>query len=150
MDMHPAWVWMILAALFIVVEIFTAGFFLLWFGIGAAVAGVLALSGIDTIWQILAFVVVSLLLFFSTRTFVRRFTRPQPAGIGADRYAGKQGVVLEEINALRNSGRVQLGSEEWRAESEVDGDTISAGSLVTVVRLNGTKLVVSREKEERK
>ena len=34
------WVWIIFAALFIVGEIFTAAFFLLWFGVGAAVAGI--------------------------------------------------------------------------------------------------------------
>ena len=39
-----AWmIWMIFAAVFIVGEMFTAGFFLLWFGIGAGVAGLLAL-----------------------------------------------------------------------------------------------------------
>ncbi len=35
--------WMVFAAICIVAEIFTMGFFILWFGIGAAIAGVIAL-----------------------------------------------------------------------------------------------------------
>ena len=46
MELNYWWIWMILAALFVVGEIFTAGFFLLWFGIGAAVSGVIALLGL--------------------------------------------------------------------------------------------------------
>ena len=53
------WIWMIIAALFIIGEIFTAGFFLFCFGIGAAVAGVLALLGVSFGWQLAIFVVVS-------------------------------------------------------------------------------------------
>ena len=38
-------IWFVIAAFFIIAEIFTAGFFLFWFGIGAAVGGLLALFG---------------------------------------------------------------------------------------------------------
>ena len=60
MDTNLWWIWMILAALFIVGEIFTAGFFLLWFGVGAGVAGALALFDLGATWQWAGFVVVSL------------------------------------------------------------------------------------------
>lgn len=46
------YIWMIIASLFVVGEIFTAGFFLLWFGIGAAVAGVLgSIGGIGELFK---------------------------------------------------------------------------------------------------
>ena len=54
---------MAIAALFIIGEIFTQGFFLLWFGIGAAVAGICAILGLGVGWQLGSFVVVSGLLF---------------------------------------------------------------------------------------
>ena len=90
------WIWMIISAFFVVGEIFTQGFFLLWFGVGAAVAGVLALLGVSFGWQLAAFVVVSLALFASSRRFAERFSKKQPPGIGADRFIGKQGIVLED------------------------------------------------------
>jgi membrane protein implicated in regulation of membrane protease activity len=142
------WIWMIIAALFVVGEIFTAGFFLLWFGVGAAVAGVLALLGLSFGWQLAAFAVVSLVLFASSRRLAERFSKKQPPGIGADRFIGKRGIVLEPIDNMKNVGRVRLDKEEWRADSETDA-IIPTGTQVEVVRLDGTHLVVKTiEKED--
>jgi len=98
------WLWMGLAALFLVGEIFTAGFFLLWFSIGAAAAGILAMLGIGESGQLIVFIIVSIILFISGRRFAERVTVKQPPGIGADRFVGGTGVVLEEINPVSNTG----------------------------------------------
>ncbi|RPH99289.1 MAG: NfeD family protein [Calditrichaeota bacterium] len=133
--------WMILAAVFLVAEIFTAGFFLMWFGIGAAVAGLLALFGVGFGWQLAAFIVVSLFLFIMTRQITAKMVQEQPPGIGADRLLDQEVMVIEEINHLENRGRIRLKGEEWRAES-LDHSTIPAGTTVKVVRVSGTRLIV--------
>ena len=140
------WVWMIVAAVFVIGEIFTAGFFLLPFGIGAALAGLVALMGGGMIWQLVVFVVASLILFLVSRRFAERVSKEQPPGIGADRFIGQVCVVLEGINNLSNKGRVRMGKEEWRAES-ADGGDIASGTRVVVVRLSGTHLVVEPAEE---
>ena len=134
-------IWLILAALFIIGEIFTAGFFILWFGIGAAVAALLAFLNVGAGWQLGAFVVVSLTLFLASRKFASRITKEQPPGVGADRFLGQDCIVLEEINAVKISGRVRLKTEEWRAQSE-DGSVIPTEARVKVVRVDGTHLIV--------
>ncbi len=141
------YIWMIIAALFVVGEIFTAGFFLLWVGIGAAVAGVLALLGLGFAWQLGAFVIVSGVLFVVSRRFAEKFSKQQPPGIGADRVIGKEGIVLEEIDNTKNTGRVRLKKEEWRADSDI-GEVIPVGNQVEVIRLDGTHLVVKTKNEE--
>ena len=88
------WIWMIIGAFFVIAEILTAGFFLLWFGVGAGVAGLLALAGLGLGWQLTAFIVISFVLFAVSRRFADRFTKPQPPGIGADRFVGRTGVVV--------------------------------------------------------
>ncbi len=137
---------MAIAAAFVVGEIFTAGFFLLWFGLGAAVAGVLALLGLGFGWQLGAFVVVSGVLFAVSRRFAEKFSRKQPPGIGADRFLGLRGQVLEEVDNFKNIGRVRLQKEEWRAESEA-GEVLPVDTRVEVVRLEGTHLVVKKIEE---
>ncbi len=141
------WIWMIIAAFFVLGEIFTAGFFLLWFGIGAVVAGLLAMFGLSFGWQLGAFVVVSGVLFVVSRRFAERFSKKQPAGIGADRFVGLRGIVLEEIDNDKNTGRVRLKKEEWRADSET-GEIIPAGKKVKVSKMDGTHIVVKTLKEE--
>ncbi len=139
-------IWMAVAAVFIIGEIFTLGFFLLWFGIGAAVAGILAIFGLGGSWQWGAFAVVSGVLFVLSRRFAERFSKKQPPGIGADRFIDKKGVVLEEVDNIKNSGRIRMGKEEWRAESDT-GEVIPVGKMVEVTRVVGTHVVVKTLKE---
>ena len=140
------WIWMAIAAFFIIAEIFTMGFALLWFGIGAAVAGILALLGLGLGWQLASFIVVSGVLFAVSRRFAEKFTKKQPPGVGADRFIQKKGVVIEEIDNLKNTGRVRIGKDEWRADSDTD-EVIPAGKTVQVTRVDGTHLVVKLLKE---
>lgn len=135
------WIWLVLAAIFVVGEIFTAGFFIFWFGIGAALAGILALLGVSVLWQWVSFVIITGILVIVSRRFAERFTKQQPPGIGADRFIGKRGVVLEDINNLENTGRVRIDKDEWRADSETEA-IITKGNKVVVTKVDGTHLVV--------
>jgi membrane protein implicated in regulation of membrane protease activity len=147
MEFEIWWIWMAIAALFIVGEIFTQGFFLLWFGIGAAVAGVCAILGLGVGWQLGAFVIVSGVLFIVSRRFAEKISKQQPPGIGADRFVGLEGVVLEEIDNVKNTGRVRVQKDEWRADSET-GEPIAEGERIMVTRLDGTHMVVKIKEEE--
>jgi membrane protein implicated in regulation of membrane protease activity len=147
MEFQIWWVWMALAALFIVGEIFTQGFFLLWFGIGAAVAGLLAILGLGVGWQLGAFVVVSGVLFVVSRRLAEKISKKQPPGIGADRFVGLEGIVLEKIDNVKNTGRVRVQKDEWRADSET-GELIPEGEKIVVTRLDGTHMVVKIKREE--
>lgn len=142
MEIQAWWVWIGLAALLVIGEIFTAGFYLLWFGIGAGAAGILALAGFGDGWQWASFLVISIGLFAISRKFADKITAEQPPGIGADRFIGKQGVVLESIDKTKNKGRVRIESDEWRAESN-DGEIIPQNAKVEVIRVDGTRLIVN-------
>lgn len=140
------WIWMALAAAFIIGEIFTPGFFLLWFGIGAIVASILAVLGLGMGWQWGAFLIIASVLFVISRRFAERFTKKQPSGIGADRFVGEKGMVLEEIDNIKNTGLVRIRNEDWRADSERE-EIISKGKIVEVVKVVGTHLVVKVVRE---
>ena len=130
-----------LAGVFIVGEILTVGFFLLWFGIGAAVAGLVALFGLGLAWQLLSFAVVTGVLLVYSQKFADRVSHKQPAGIGADRLVAQRCMVVEDIDNLKNTGRVRIEQDEWRAAS-ADDKLIAAGTVVKVVRVKGTQLIV--------
>ena len=138
------WVWLAAAFAFTAGEMATAGtFFLLPFGIGAALATVLAFLGVDLGFQWLAFVLGSGASFALLYPIGRRLDRDEPQdGIGAKRMIGEHGVVLAEIpGGPAELGLVRVGREEWRAQS-VDGSTVPAGATVKVVEITGTRLVV--------
>src|SRR5918996_2869625 len=94
------WVlWAILAAILIVAEIFTSGFVLLWFGVGALAAAFAGLIGIDSlVIQFMIFVVVSIGLTAASRTiFLNYFSREKSEPSlrsGVESMPGKIGTVV--------------------------------------------------------
>jgi membrane protein implicated in regulation of membrane protease activity len=143
MEFELWWIWVIIGVLLIIGEIFTAGFFLIWFGIAAIIAGIIAYFELSVVWQGAAFIVISAILLAGTRRLADKFTKKQPPGIGADRFIGKTGVVLEEIDNDKNTGRIRVEEDQWRADS-LEGDIIAEGSKVQVMKLEGTHMVVKK------
>jgi membrane protein implicated in regulation of membrane protease activity len=135
-----AWNWLILAVLLLALEIVSPGVHFLWFGLAAAVVGVIALAlGISWEWQVLAFVLLSVVVLFS----VRRFVRPDVAlsdlpdlNVRGQQYVGRALVVEQAIENGR--GKVRVGDTLWSAE----GPDTPAGTRVTVTGTRGTVLVV--------
>lgn len=137
------WVWVVVTMVMGIGEIFTAGFFLLPFALGGALAA--AAAWLD--WH----GSVQWLLFFGgtgvAMLFLRRFMgnqdRPDDLPVGANRYLGMTARVIEQIDLVANAGRVRVESDEWRAVSS--SGPIAEGALVTVTALSGTKLMVELE-----
>ncbi len=63
-------VWLILAGIFLIIEIINFGFLIFWFSIGALVAMVSSFFTGNIIVQTTIFLVVSTLLLFLTKPFV--------------------------------------------------------------------------------
>jgi membrane protein implicated in regulation of membrane protease activity len=138
------WIWLIAALVFLVGETVTpAAFFFLPFAAGALVSLALALAGAGVGPEWLAFVGVSGLSFAALWPVGRRLDqRSSSHGVGANRWIGKQGVVLADIpGVVGETGLVRVEREQWRAESGV-GLPIPKGATVLVTRVHGTRLVV--------
>lgn len=134
------WLWTAFAIFMGIGEIFTAGFFLLPFAIGAAAAAVLAWIGVSVLAQWLVFFGVSLASLVYLQRFIRhQDTADQPA-VGANRWKGATGVVLQDIDPI-DGGMVRIDNEQWRAVTEAD--PIPQGTKVRVVEVRGTRLVVT-------
>jgi len=144
---NPGWIWIAAAAFLVIAEMFTVTFFLLWFGVAAAVAGVLALLGFGGAWQWGSFVVVSAVLFVYSRRFAEKFGGEQPPGVGANRLLGQVGMIIEDLDNDNLKGKIRLNREEWRAES-IDGAKLTEGTKVKVIKVDGTHVVVEPIKEE--
>ena len=134
------WLWTGFAVVMGIGEIFTAGFFLLPFAIGAAAAAVLAWTGVSIMAQWLVFFGVSLIAMVYLRRFIRRQDQEVQQPVGANRWVSTRGIVLEAIDPLTSAGMVRIGGEEWRATSD---QSIPAGSQVIVQEVTGSKLVVT-------
>lgn len=139
------WIWLGAAAVFTLGEVLTTGtFFLISFAVGAAVACVIAFLGGAVVLEWAAFVAVSTVALVLLRPLGRRINAAgSPDRVGAERWEGRIATVVRTIPAgVQETGVVRLEREEWRAES-ADAGTIPAGTVVRVVRVAGTRVVVT-------
>jgi membrane protein implicated in regulation of membrane protease activity len=134
------WVWVAVAMVMGLGEIFTAGFFLLPFALGAVLAAAAAWLDLHGAVQWLLFFGGTAVSMVILRRFMGHQDRPDDLPVGANRYIGMSGRAVEVIDPVNNTGRVRVESDEWRAVCEAG--RIEEGSLVRVVALAGTKLQV--------
>jgi len=137
------WAWAFMALFFLIGELFTPGFILICFGIGAGAAAILAFLDVSLLWQFVAFAGVSGISILLSRPFARRVSNPAENVFGVDRVLGKEAIVLIAIDPETAHGRVRVDREEWLADSE-DGSSIPDRTRVQVVGIEGTRLKVRR------
>ena len=135
------WVWTGVALVMGMGEIVTAGFFLLPFAVGGALAAAAAWIGLGGAVQWVLFFAGTGASMWAVRVFMRKQDDEQSLLIGPARYVGLQAVVLEEVDMTANTGLIRVESEEWRAIT--DGAAIPEGASVEVVELRGNRLVVA-------
>ncbi len=142
-------IWAILGAVLVVAEIFTTGFVLLWFGLGALAAGLAGLLGVDSIIvQFLIFAIVSIALTAASRTiFVNYFSREKSGGdlkTGVEGLPGKIGTVVSSSRGALNEGAVKVYGSTWTAYPAEGEDALEAGDRVEVTRVQGASIYVRR------
>ena len=152
--MSDIWyIWLILAVLFIVAEIFTSGFVLLWFGIGALIAALLAVTGVVGLpLQILAFLIVSVVLTIASRTIFERFLMRGSPGrelkTGMESLPGRIGVVVEPSRGAMQEGAVRVFASTWRAFPAEGEEPLREGEQVEIERVEGASVYVRRVDSE--
>jgi inner membrane protein len=148
--MAYAWIiWLIIAAIFIAAEVFTAGFFILWFGVGALAAALMAMAGVGSLAiQTLVFLAVSVILVLASRTIFERFlirpSDPNRLKSGIETIVGQVGVVVEPSQGSLHQGAVKVYGSVWTAFPSEGEWPLKEGDSVSVERIEGNSVFVRR------
>jgi membrane protein implicated in regulation of membrane protease activity len=136
-------IWLIIAFICLIMEIFIPSFILFNFGVGALIGSLASGFGASLEWQIILFSVGTLMSFSLIRPVIKKFayTRSHNVVTNADAMIGKKARVVEPIDNNTNSGRVVLDGDDWRARS-VSGQQIAAGEQVEIVKIESIILFV--------
>ena len=142
-------IWLIVAAVFFIVEIFSNTFVFLCFSLGCIVSSFCAYLGLGSIGQILVFSIVTFISFFTVRPLMIKygFKRISKVKTNSDALTGKKGRVTETIDLLNNTGRVFVYGDDWRAVSE-NNEVIPENEIIEVVGIDSTILIVKHIKKE--
>ena len=137
----PAYIWIIVFAVMLIIEGLAPGLVSVWFAAGALVAFVLNLCGVDLIWQIIAFIFSSAGFVALIRPWAKRFIHDRKTATNADAFLRQEGIVIQDIDTIKGTGQVKIKGQVWTARS-VDNSSIPVGTLVRSVRIEGAKLIV--------
>lgn len=150
MDLAVWHIWIIVAILLLIAEIFTTGFLTATLAMGCLAAGFFAYLDFGIGIQLTAFSVFTLIGFFGIRPFMLKYAQRENAQIktNTDALIGKIGKVTEAIDNRSSQGRVIVDGEDWRAETEAD-EIVDPGEKVQILRVNSTKLIVQPLKKSK-
>ncbi|MEV8630605.1 NfeD family protein [Streptosporangium sp. NPDC051023] len=139
-------IWLILAVVLGVAEIFTLTTALGLLGGAALITSVAAGLGLPLPLQFVLFAASLVTGMVVVRPIAKRHLMPPSADgrFGIQALVGKPAYVLREVTG--RDGRVQIGGEEWSARAYDETLVIPAGAVVDVIEIEGaTALVYPRE-----
>ena len=137
--------WLVLGIALIIAEVFTLGFVLLWFGIGAVAAALAGMMGAPFVIQFAIFAVVSIGLTAMSRTIFAKYlshSDENTVKMGIDALPGQVGTVTLASKGALNEGAVKVYGSTWTAYP-IDGESeLIEGEKVEVVSIKGSSIYV--------
>ncbi len=140
--MNMTLLWLVLAIALFIIEGVTVGMVCMWFGIGAVVSMLVSLATDSIYIQWLVFIVVSLVMLVLLRPMAKKAMHSHIERTNAGSMIGKMAVLTQSIGE-NSPGRLKYGDVSWIAVTD-NGDTIEKGEKVSIVSIEGNKLVVSK------
>lgn len=145
-SMEMVWLAVLVAAL--IVEAVTVGLTSIWVAGGALAALLAALAGATLNFQLLLFFGTVFAMLYWTRPIAVKYLNSRRARTNIDEMTGAKVRVLERIDNTRDSGRVNYKGMEWTARSDDDSTTFEADEMVTVLRIEGVKMIVGNAPQQ--
>ena len=146
-----ATMWFVLGVFLLVIEAMHTGVLAVFFALGAWVTAILMWLGlIETDYlQLAVFLVVSvlslLLLRRKLRTWLTGIRKTASGDPALDDFVGNLATVIEDIDSMKNTGKVEFRGTQWAARSDT---AIPKGAAVRIVARDNLTLSVFRIYEE--
>ena len=141
------YIWIGVITLSLIVEFCTAGLVSIWFVGGGIVAIILNVVGLSPVWQILGFIVSSVLFLVFFRKIFAKHLLGTTVKTNTNALIGKDFRLVLPIS-FNNPGAIKSNGVEWSAIAENEMDEIETGTLVRVINIQGNKLIVKKLEEE--
>ena len=143
MEIEVWHIWIIVAVLLFIVEIFVPTFLASCLAIGCIAAGIFSSFGFGIEFQLISFSIGTLMSFFGVRPFMLKYVHKKSSNLktNIEALVGKVGRVTVTIDGSQNQGRVIVEGDDWRAETE-NNEMINEGERVEVLKINSTILIV--------
>ena len=140
-------IWLIAAAVLIVIEVATQMVWTICLAIGFVASAIAGIFGVGAAWQIAIAGIVSVIAYFALKPLFEKWQKKaydknrHIARTGMDALLGRRGTVTDEIKPGK-MGRVRIDGDNWQFVSN-DGTSIESG---TQVRVTGYDSIILKVK----
>lgn len=135
------YLYLILAVVCFVCEMFSMEFSLACLGIGSLGAALMSWLGFGIWMQVIVFAVVASACWMGIRPFALRhfYGKSKNIKTPAEDVIGQEAIVETDIDPKNQTGRVKVLGESWKATAAAP---ITAGTKCVVEKLDGVTLTV--------
>ena len=144
-SVNMAFLWLAAMVVLLIIEAGVPGLVSIWFAFGALAALISALFHAPVWLQAVWFLLVSIVSLVLTRPLVKKYVNSRTQPTNADMVIGKDAVVTEAISNVHAKGAVSLAGKTWTARMENEDETAEIDEVVSVVRIEGVKLIVTKK-----
>ena len=136
--------WLSIAAGFILLDILTSNFLFAWFAVGAFAAILADGFGLAIVTQTVIFLLVNLITVAIGYPIVRKKYKAgsKRVPLMEENYIGRSFTAKEDIE---KEGRIRLDGIYWGIINY--GDKIKKGEKFKIIEIKGIKLVIRKEEE---
>lgn len=147
MEQYMWIIWLCIFVLALVIETITSELVSIWFAFGAIVSIILSLiNGVAWWIELIVFMVVSIASLLCLRPITNKFMKKNDVQSNIDEIIGTKGVILKEADEL-NFGEVKVKGVVWTAVPSIDTKKLEKNDIVTIVAIEGNKLIVKKVEE---
>ena len=145
LNTYDIWIWLGLMVVFVLIESFTFALTTIWAAFAALPLIFIALSPLQFYWQVLIFVVLTLVLVLLTRPLVVKKLKIGKYKTNVESFEGHEFIVQEKIEKFKKGKVKAENGVIWNAKSNSDNE-IEKDAICRVVSVEGNTLVVEESK----
>lgn len=135
-------IYIVIAIIAILVEMFVPTMFCINFAIGGIITAIISIFWGDFTTSLLMFFAISLLSIFLVRPFLVNLIKKDSKADFNAQYLGKTVKCIEPINTVK--GAVTIYDERWEARLQTEGEEIPEGADVKIVGNDSLILFVEK------
>ena len=140
-----SWIWIAVIVLAVIIEMLTDQLVSIWFAPGAMVATILDFCEVDIIWQVIVFLVISIVGIVLAKTVLEKyFPKSGDTKTNIEAIIGEKCVVTEKIDNFASCGLVKVNGQIWSARSVIENGVFEVGEILIVVAIEGVKLICKK------
>ena len=141
------WFWLAVFVIMVIIEAMTIALVSIWCGISALIMIFLSRTEMPFKWQLLIFLLISVVLMLFTRPFFVKKLKLGKNKMNTESIEGTKMKVIEPISQFQKGTVRAQNGVVWNAES-TDEEPLASGDICIVKSVKGNTLVVQKVKED--